>query len=283
MFIDNNTIITSYAVGSTLRLVSKKLIFLLLKKVELRCNMEKINLFVQPAYNYDTQQVEYLEILVRGYRGFDSVASILQFIKLHGIEEQFDIDILRETIRILNNFQTLNCPVGVNLCPKTATIEGVADKILDILKNENKSGTEIIIEINEETNFRDSTVKANVRKLRSNGVKIALDDFGVEGANLYTLLSCDIDIIKVDKAFIDNSHTEYEESQSKILKRLIQLCNDFNLKHIVEGIETNKQLNSIKKLGYSVVQGYLYEKPLPFMQYLDENIPRNLEEYKTWE
>lgn len=233
-----------------------------------------ISVFVQPAYNYKTKQVEYLEILVRKYKGFTSVHSILKFVHLNSIEEQFDLDVLNETIRLLNNFETLECPVGVNLCPRTITIDGIAEKIIQTIDENNNSGTEIIIEINEGTDFKNTNTKKNIKKLREHGIKIALDDFGIEGSNLYTLLSCDIDILKVDKVFIDDIHTEYEDSQSKILKRLLQLCNDFNLKHIVEGIETSRQLNSIQKLGYSVVQGYLYEKPLPFIQYLDENKQR---------
>lgn len=239
---------------------------------------KRISLYVQPAYNYDTKHVDYVEVLVRGYHGFDSVPSILRFVALNKMEVTFDIDVLEETLRLLNHFEKLDYPIGVNLCPNTIIVDGIADRIISIIKENNKSGNEIIIEINEGTNFKNRITRENIRKLRDSGIKIALDDFGVEGSNLYTLLNCNIDILKVDKAFIENTEKEYEESQSKILKRLLQICNDFNLKHIVEGIETQKQLKNIKDMGYSVVQGYLYEKPLPFMQFLEDNSRRKLED-----
>lgn len=240
--------------------------------------VERIKLYVQPAYNYDTKHIDYVEVLVRGYRGFDSVTSILRFVGLNKMEEAFDLDILAESLRLLNHFDKLDYPIGINLCPNTIIVEGIADKIISMINENNKSDNEIIIEINEGTDFKNRVTRENIRKLRESGIKIALDDFGVEGANLYALLSCNIDILKVDKAFIETTEKEYEESQSKILRRLLQLCNDFSLKHIVEGIENKRQLNIIKEMGYNVVQGYLYEKPLPFMKFLEENSKRKLED-----
>lgn len=236
--------------------------------------MERMNLYVQPAYNYDSKQIDYIEVLVRGYRGIKSAPNILRFVQLNKLEETFDIDVLRESLKILNNFEKLDYLVGINLCPDTIQLKGMADKIIKIIKENNKSGNEIVIEINEKTDFKNTTAIENIKKLRENGVKIALDDFGVEGSNLYSLLNCSIDILKVDKAFIEANKEEYEDSQLKILKRLFQICNDFNLKHIVEGIETPRQLKYIKEMGYSVVQGYLYERPLPFLKFLESNSRR---------
>lgn len=236
--------------------------------------MERMNLYVQPAYNYDSKQIDYIEVLVRGYRGIKSAPNILRFVQLNKLEETFDIDVLKESLKILNNFEKLDYLVGINLCPDTIQLKGMADKIIKIIKENNKSGNEIVIEINEKTDFKNTTAIENIKKLRENGVKIALDDFGVEGSNLYSLINCSIDILKVDKAFIEATKEECEDSQLKILKRLFQICNDFNLKHIVEGIETPRQLKYIKEMGYSVVQGYLYERPLPFLKFLESNSRR---------
>lgn len=240
--------------------------------------MRSVNLYVQPAYNFDSKQVDYVEILIRGYGGIKSVPNILRFVNFNSIEEQFDLDVLTESLRLLNNFNKLEYPIGINLCPETIKIKNIADKILNIINENNKSDNEIIIEINERTDFKDTVVRDNIKKLRDNGIKIALDDFGVEGSNFYSLLSCNIDILKVDKAFIETTEKEYEESQIKILRHLIQICNDFNLKHIVEGIETKRQLRYLKQMGYSVIQGYLYERPLPFLQFLELNSVRKLED-----
>lgn len=232
----------------------------------------RVNLYIQPAYNYTTKNIEYAEVLIRGYKGIDTVDRILKFVKLNKMEKKFDIDVITQTLQILSNYNKLSYPIGINLCPTTIEEEGIAEEIIDLLIKYNNSGNDIIIEVNEGTDFKNKNVRENIRKLRANGIRIALDDFGMDGANLYSLLSCNIDILKVDKAFIESTKIEYEESQSKILKRLLQICDDFNLKHIIEGIETKKQLNSIIDIGYSVVQGYLYERPVKFVDFLESTI-----------
>lgn len=233
---------------------------------------DRIKLYIQPAYNYNTKNIEYAEVLIREYRGIESASKILKFVELNHMEKTFDIDVLTETLYIIKKYGKLEYPIGVNLCPNTIKIKNIANEICNIINANNKSNNEIIIEINEKTDFKDKIVRENIGILRENNIKIALDDFGVDGSNLYSLLSCNIDILKVDRAFIDNTHIEYEESQSKILRRLLQICNDFNLKHIVEGIETKKQLKNIENLGYNLVQGYLYEKPLPIEEFLEHSI-----------
>lgn len=232
---------------------------------------DRIKLYIQPAYNYNTKNIEYAEVLIREYRGIKSASKIIQFVEFNQMEESFDIDVLTETLYIIKQYGKLKYPIGINLCPNTIKIKGIANKIYSIINKNNTSNNEIVIEINEKTDFRDRIVRENIEILRENNIKIALDDFGIDGSNLYSLLSCNIDILKVDRAFIDNTHIEYEESQSKILRRLLQICNDFNLKHIVEGIETKKQLKNIENLGYSIVQGYLYERPLPIQEFLEND------------
>ena len=237
----------------------------------------RIKLYVQPAYNYKSKKIEYAEVLIREYKGIDSVEHILNFVESVGIEKQFDIDVLEETLNIINKYPKLEYPLGVNLCPGTLKIKNVANEIISIIEENNINGTEIIIEINERTDFKSREVRANINKLKSYGIRIALDDFGVDGANFYSLLNCNIDILKVDKAFIESTRAEYEESQFKILRRLLDICNDFNLKHIVEGIETNKQLRSITNIGYEVVQGYLYERPVPLAEFIEKQIKMHRE------
>ena len=169
--------------------------------------MKDIKLYCQPAYNYDKNTIDYLEVLVREYQGCESVYSVMQYIKNNNKEVSFDLAVLSETLRILNN----------------------------------------------------------------NNIKIALDDFGIDNANLMVLLMYKVDILKVDKKFIDtNNEDELEESQAAILKALRNIIRDLHIKHIVEGIESKKQLQEVKSLGYSVVQGYVYKIPIPFEKVIQD-------------
>lgn len=227
-----------------------------------------ILLFVQPAYNYNTQRIEYAEVLIREYNNLNNVPSILNFVKKNNIEEKFDFDVLRETLEVMSMYKDLDYPIGINLCPYTASVEGVAHKIIDEIDKYKVKHSDIIIEINEETDLDSKEVSDNINVLRSSGIKVALDDFGIKGANLSSLFRLNVDILKVDRAFIEPHCPEVEESQHTILRALGSLCHQLNLRHIVEGIETKKQLELIKESGYEVVQGYLYKKPVPFREYM---------------
>jgi EAL domain-containing protein (putative c-di-GMP-specific phosphodiesterase class I) len=222
---------------------------------------------MQPAYNYGTKKIEYGEVLIRKYMNMDNVANILRYVKINQMEVVFDIDVLRETLRIMSCYDSIEYPIGVNLCSATAEKERIADRILLEIDSYDIPHENIIIEINEETDFSNPNVAENIDILRKAGIKIALDDFGIKNANLYTLMYDNIDILKIDRSFIENKTIELEKSQHEILTMVMSLCKKLNLKHIVEGIETEKQLKNIQDMGYSVVQGYLYQKPVLFNEF----------------
>jgi len=234
-----------------------------------------INLYCQPAYNYGTNKIDYTEILIRGYNGKDSVYSIMNDIEAHSSEARFDLDILEETLNTLNKYGKLSMPIGVNLCPLTMEQAGIAEKIVSIIQKNNKFNNDIVIELNESTDFKHKNVLANAKYFNKCNIKIALDDFGIDSANLMVLIMYKIDILKVDKKFVDlNNEDELEESQSSVLRALNRIIKDLKIKHIVEGIETDKQLNEIKNIGYKVVQGYIYKKPVPFEQFIKDNLSK---------
>jgi EAL domain-containing protein (putative c-di-GMP-specific phosphodiesterase class I) len=226
--------------------------------------MHSIKLAIQPAYNYATGKIEYAEVLIRQYLGIDNVEKILHYVNANNLEVIFDIDVLRETLRLMNSYDNITYPIGVNLCPVTAEKPGIADRILLEIDCAKVKHEAIIIELNEGTDFSNKEVKKNAQILRDAGVKVALDDFGIKNANLYSLLEGCVDIVKIDRAFVECKSAELEQSQTAVLTTIKMLCDKLNLKNIVEGIETKNQLEKIQKMGYSVVQGYLYRKPFEF-------------------
>lgn len=232
-------------------------------------NNKDIILYIQPAYNYYTKEIEYAEVLVRRYMGIKDAFNILKFVKDNGIEEQFDLDIIKESLEYIEEMRDITYPIGINLCPKTVEIKDIAYKIINIIKMFDVNPSHIVLEINEGTNFSEENVNNTLRILREYGISIALDDFGIEKSNLASIAQMNIDIVKVDKYFVSENKLEYERSRSEILKTILSLCNSLNLKHIIEGIETKNQLKKVQDLGYQVVQGFLYEKPLPIIDFIN--------------
>ncbi|MFT6734505.1 MAG: diguanylate cyclase (GGDEF)-like protein [Polaribacter sp.] len=103
--------------------------------------------------------------------------------------------------------------------------------------------------------------------ISSMGVSIALDDFGKGYSSLTYLKNFPADILKIDKAFIDNLAVEGRDSA--IVSSMIDLSHKLSIKVVAEGVEEPEQAEILKKEGCDYIQGFLYAKPMPVDQFLD--------------
>ena len=119
----------------------------------------------------------------------------------------------------------------------------------------------IVIEITETAIISNMGFAVErLKKLRRLGMKIALDDFGTGYSSLIHLKDMPIDIVKLDRDFV-KSIEEYGKS-AMIIKSLLSLTIDLNYEVVAEGIETNEQLEYLKKYKCKTGQGYLMSKPI---------------------
>ncbi|MGV8146000.1 MAG: EAL domain-containing protein [Alkaliphilus sp.] len=131
----------------------------------------------------------------------------------------------------------------------------------------------IVLEMTESvaTNSTDEAIIA-IDKLKTLGLSIALDDFGTGYSSLSGASSLPINILKVDKSFIDNL-LKYKKDYH-VTKLVIDLCRNTNISTTAEGVETAQQRNELLKLKCNNIQGYFFSKPLPaekFVEYYENN------------
>lgn len=119
----------------------------------------------------------------------------------------------------------------------------------------------------ESTHIKDlEGIKSTIEILKNNGFKIAIDDFGIEYANLNMLEIVAFDIIKLDKYFADNiSKSKINNEVIKFLSNITLLTNKY---FIIEGVEETYQIDEIKNIHHNnlYIQGYFYSKPLPLKE-----------------
>jgi len=136
----------------------------------------------------------------------------------------------------------------------------------------------IAIEITETALLHDfARANAHIAMLRDIGLRISLDDFGTGYSSLSYVHALPFDTIKIDRSFI--SDIESNSTSRNIVRSVIALCRDMNLSCIVEGVETDEQLQIVKKLGATVIQGFLYSKPIlanEVSRYLLNTSPKKL-------
>lgn len=120
----------------------------------------------------------------------------------------------------------------------------------------------IIIEIIETLGFKDVAISVELlSEIKKLGFKIAMDDFGMGYSSLSYIAKLPLDIIKIDRSFV---HTYESDAFNRTILNTIQDISDsLHLQTLVEGIETEKQLDFVRTLGVQYYQGYLHSKPQP--------------------
>jgi PAS domain S-box-containing protein len=163
--------------------------------------------------------------------------------------------------------------IAVNISAKQFEGAGLAQRILAMLAAHDLPPCYLRLEVTESAFMKDmDLVLAELGKLREAGIKIALDDFGTGYSSLSYLRHLPIDILKIDRSFI----TELDQQSSKeaIVNTVYGLAQLLALDVVAEGVETQQELSTLNKIGAMKVQGYLFSKPLAWV-----DIPTFVENY----
>ncbi|MCG8435590.1 MAG: EAL domain-containing protein [Gammaproteobacteria bacterium] len=152
--------------------------------------------------------------------------------------------------------------LAVNVSLKQVKQPGFSETVSAILLDTGMPPKNLELEITESLLADDtSQVSATLSTLRDMGVKIAIDDFGAGYSSFAYLALFPINILKIDKSFMDKIATN--SNSTAIVKGIIAMAHALNLKTTAEGIETDIQLQFINHLDCEYAQGYLISKPLP--------------------
>jgi EAL domain-containing protein (putative c-di-GMP-specific phosphodiesterase class I) len=98
--------------------------------------------------------------------------------------------------------------------------------------------------------------------MKDKGIFTSMDDFGTGYSSLSMLRDLDVDVIKIDKSFIDDLEKK-DNPNKKMIGNIVRMIHDLDREVICEGIETKEQVEFLKKINCFAAQGYLYDTPLP--------------------
>jgi len=155
-----------------------------------------------------------------------------------------------------------NIYVSVNVSALQLLQKDFTDFVLTTLKNVGLPPELLIIEITESALIESmDLVIEKLNKLKDNNIKIALDDFGCGYSSLTYLKMLPINIVKIDKSFIEDIKSE--DDVKSMTGSIIILAKKLGLSVIGEGVETKQQLDYLKKHNCDMFQGYLVSKPVP--------------------
>lgn len=158
--------------------------------------------------------------------------------------------------------------VSCNVSPVQLRQNSFVEEVIEAFDRYGLSKGSVALEITESCLVEPfSDTYAKLTELKAHGIMIYLDDFGTGYSSLNYIKSLPIDVLKIDKSFIDN--VTADEIERQIVKAIVSLAREIGLKVIAEGVEAEEQQTYLADCGCSAIQGYLFSRPVPEEKILD--------------
>lgn len=218
----------------------------------------------QPNYSLKEDKVNGFECLIRWnnpkYK-YESPLTYVTVAEKTGLINDIGIFTLQESFKLMKELNDPSLHVSVNVSPAQLAQRGFTQKLLNMYKEYDVPYSSICVEITE-TYLIDSMEEVNskLEYLRSFGVKVYLDDFGMGFSSLKYLGELPVDVIKLDKEFIDGIKTN--KSYRSIITNIINIANDLGLQVVAEGVEDEQEIEFLENRNCSNIQGYYFSKPV---------------------
>ena len=233
----------------------------------------ELRLYYQPKINCKTGFVSGVEALIRWQhpqRGLLTPYHFIEVAEESGIIVDIGNWVIDEAIRQLCEWQKMGRPIemAVNIAaPQLADVDFAAT-LLKKLDSSVLSNSLLQLEVTESVVMNDiKSVVSQLQTLKECGLKIALDDFGTGYSSLKYLKELPLNILKIDKSFIDNLTVDAKDRS--IANMIVSIAKTLDLSTVAEGVETEDQKAVVQQLGCDSIQGYLYSAPVSAEKILD--------------
>lgn len=230
---------------------------------------EEIKLVFQPKILIDSGTVIGFESLVRWNSkdlGFVPPNEFIPIAENSGLIIPIGRYIINESFKKCKELSLMTnrkFKMAINLSEVQIRDEEIVDYVAETLERYELDASYIEFEITESIIMKsaEKNIKT-LEKLKALGVTLALDDFGTGYSSLSYLRTLPIDVLKIDKSFIDG--ILIEEKSEYIINSIIDLSHYLNLLVVAEGVETKEQLDYLKRSSCDIIQGYYFSKPIQF-------------------
>ena len=242
------------------------------KKIKYKMDNDKYLLQYQPIYNPRNKEIIGFEGLLRLLDEENKLVPPYKFIpEIEKNDMLFDISlwILKKAIEDYNKIKNYKCVsnknfyISLNISLNEIENDNFVKQAIEILSKSNLEKNNICLEVIERFKINNTNkANENIKLLRDNGFKIAIDDFGIEYSNLDILEKLHIDTIKIDKNFVDGIGKDIIKNE--IVLFISKIAKITNKSVVLEGVEEKYQDTLIKKIENDsiYVQGYYYNKPM---------------------
>jgi len=226
-------------------------------------------MFLQPKHSIKSGKIIGAEALARWQhptKGMISPAEFIPVFEENGFILKLDMFIWEEACKRIRSWIDSGIspvPISVNVSREYLQTFDVVEKITELLKKYDIPISLLELEITESVD--GIGVEDIVKRMKSAGFTMLMDDFGSGYSSLNMLKTTQFDVLKIDRGFL----SEFMESPRgrKIIEHTISMSQDIGLDIIAEGVETIEQANFLSQCGCDSVQGFYYSKPIPVAEF----------------
>ncbi|MEU7901291.1 bifunctional diguanylate cyclase/phosphodiesterase [Actinoplanes sp. NPDC049118] len=225
----------------------------------------------QPVFDIVTGRIAGAEALVRWrhpVRGNVPPGDFIPVAERSGLIVPLGSWVLREALEQLAEWhgeygaasiQSIN----VNVAARQLREAGFVDEVAAVLSDTRLMPANLVLEVTESSVLDGRQVRETLQALHEMGVRLALDDFGTGQSSLSLLRAFPVDVLKLDKSFVDGICDGEDRGRLAVAAAVAQLAEYLDLYAVAEGIETAAQMERLRAMGYRLGQGYHMARPLP--------------------
>src|SRR5476651_1661441 len=225
-------------------------------------------LYYQPQFSGDGKRLTGAEALLRWRhprRGLVPPGDFIPVLEELGLVVDVGDWVISEACRQLKTWHQAKVrvpKVSVNISARQFSDGQLGNRIANILKETGLPPACLELELTESILMREVSEAMQILDgLKRLGLSIAVDDFGTGYSSLNYLKQFPIDVLKIDRTFVDGLPSGEQDAQ--IARAIIAMAHSLNLAVIAEGVETHEQLDFLREHGCDEVQGYLFGRPMP--------------------
>jgi diguanylate cyclase (GGDEF)-like protein/PAS domain S-box-containing protein len=245
---------------------------------DLRRGIERgeLEVFYQPIVNVHTSTAIGAEALVRWHhpsRGLMPPAEFIPIAESTGLIVPLGKWVLTQACRQAQSWRRSGLIndafyISVNLSARQLQDPALLDDVTAAIQDSGLPARGLVLEVTESVLMEDlDAALARLQALKDLGLRLAVDDFGTGYSSLSYLRNFPMDVVKIDKSFVDRIALDSEGAA--MVRSVIDVTTALGLTSIAEGVEQQDQLSILHELGCDNVQGYLFAEPLPNNQFVD--------------
>ncbi len=240
----------------------------------------ELEVYFQPKYDINTEKVKGAEALIRWNhpeKGMLSPGSFIPACETNGFVCTIDFFVLEEVCRCLREWKEEGkqlVKVSVNFSRRHLAEPDFVDRLVEAVRYYDLEPADLEIELTESVAYDEmGTLLKVMHQIKEAGFGLSMDDFGSGYSSLSLLREMPVDVLKLDKGFLDGCHgNEKSDRDKRILYHIISMAKDLEITVLAEGVETEQQKEFLKEVNCDLIQGYFYSKPMPtdrFAGYLE--------------